>query len=393
MAFLSGSLSFERFRVVTPEVNAFGEEHLEKLQSLAVGEFQPGSEETVKAGFLAGSHLFDSTFELEKNIIHDALHFAMRVDTNQVPSAIRKAWSQMELAALQAENPHRKATKSEKEQVKESVEQRAQAEASSGKYHRMNQFPVLWDAPSDMVYFGGSNSTACGLFADLMTAAFDMELERVSVGYLAAQWAEQHGTSAALDVVRPTVFHPEHTGGDAEWANSDSPQPDFLGNEFLLWLWYMTELESDTLKLSDDTEVTVMFSKSLSLECPAGLSGRETISSEIPTRLPEAMEAIRSGKLPRKAGLTLVRLGQQYELTLQAETFSISGARVQKDDDAEGREVLESRIDAIRQLNQTIDLLFEVFCRTRLSTDWADQVEKISQWVSPLHPERKRKAA
>lgn len=393
MAFLSGNLSFERFRVVSPEVKMFGPEHLEKLQAHAAGEFHPSSEETVTAGFIGGSHLFDHNFELEKNVIFDALHFGMRIDTNQVPSAIRKAWMQMELNALKADNPDRRPSKAEKEQAKEAVEQRAADEAATGKYHRMNQFPVLWDAPSGMIYFGGSSSTPCSLFADLMGQAFEMELDRISTGYLATQWADRNGASAAMDDVRPTVFHPEHTGGDAAWANADSPHPDFLGNEFLLWLWHTLDQQSDTLKLADDTEVTVMFSKSLTLECPAGISGRETISADIPTRLPEALEAIRTGKMPRKAGLTLVRLGQQYELNLQAETFSISGAKVQNDDDAQGREVLESRIDAIRQLNQTVDLLFERFCQTRLSSAWAEQVEQISRWVSPLHPERKRNAA
>lgn len=392
MAFLSGSLSFERFRVVSPEVKMFDLEHLEKLQSFTAGEFQPSSDEAVKVGFLGGSHLFDHTFELEKNVIHDALHFAMRVDTNQVPSAILKAWTQMELAALRAENPERRPTKAEKEQAKEAAQQRADAEAAAGKYHRMNQFPALWDAPAGMLYFGSSSSTPCGLFADLMGEAFEMELDRISTGYLANQWADRNGLSAALDDLRPAVFHPEHTGGDAAWANADSPHPDFLGNEFLLWLWHTTE-QDDTLKLADQSEVTVMFSKSLNLECPAGISGRETLSSEMPTRLPEALEAIRTGKLPRKAGLTLVRHGQQYELTLQAETFSISGAKLQSDDDAQGREVLESRIDAIRQLNETVDLLFEHFCQVRFSGDWAQQVEQISQWVSPLHPERQRNAA
>jgi hypothetical protein len=71
----------------------------------------------------------------------------------------------------------------------------------------------------------------------------------------------------------------------------------------------------------------------------------------------------------------------------------VSGAKVQKDEDAQGREIFESRIDAIRQLSETIDLLFEVFCRVRLSSDWDEQVQRISQWVSPLHADRQRNAA
>ena len=60
-------------------------------------------------------------------------------------------------------------------------------------------------------------------------------------------------------------------------------------------------------QLSDGSEVTGMFARTLALECPQGESGKGTITAEDPTQLPEAAQAIRSGKLPRKAGLILVR--------------------------------------------------------------------------------------
>ena len=69
-----------------------------------------------------------------------------------------------------------------------------------------------------------------------------------------------------------------------------------------------------------------MLARTLTLECPRGQTGKETIPSDGPTRLPEARRAIQAGKLPRKAGLILVRHDNQYELTLQAETLAVSGA-------------------------------------------------------------------
>ena len=45
-------------------------------------------------------------------------------------------------------------------------------------------------------------------------------------------------------------------------------------------------------------------------------------------RLPEAFRALQAGKLPRKAGMVLVRQGAQYELTLQAESLAVSGAGI-----------------------------------------------------------------
>ena len=326
-------------------------------------------------------------------MIDDALHFGVRIDSNQIPAAIRKAWLQLELAGILAENPEARLTKAQRQEAKDAVEARCAEEVASGKYHRITQFPALWDARAGLIYFGGSNTSASAQFGHLMQRAFEIELATVTAGKLAQQWAERTKQLAAFNELIPSVFHPSHTGGAPVWTNQHSQLPDFLGNEFLLWLWHTLETESETLNLIDNSEVTVMFAKTLVLECPTGEWGKESITSEIPTKLPEAMEAIRNGKLPRKAGLVIVRFGQQYDLTLQAETFSVSGARLQADKEAKGREVLESRIDAIRNLNETLDLLFETFCSLRMSDAWKETLERMRRWAEPSGSSKKRSAA
>ncbi len=393
MAFLAGSLGFDRFQINGEAPETFGQEHIDLLQQYSSGKFEASSEDNSMVGFLGGQHLFDQTFAVEKNVIHGALHAAIRIDTNQVPSAIRKAWLQIELNAMLAENPDRRPTKAEREEAKQIVEDRCEKELATGKYHRMSQFPILWDAQESIFYFGGSGATASNHCADLMERVFEIELERMSAGKIARRWAQRTKSISALEDISPAIFHPLHTGSLAAWANSESIEPDFLGNEFLLWLWHHVETISDTITLQDDSEVAVMFAKNLVLECPLGDSGKETISSEIPIKLPEAMEAIRNGKMPRKTGLVLVRFGQQYELNLQAEMFSIGGAKLQADKEAKGIEVLESRIDAIRALNETVDRLFEKFCALRVSAAWSEELERISRWITPNTSARKRPAA
>jgi hypothetical protein len=135
-----------------------------------------------------------------------------------------------------------------------------------------------------------------------------------------------HARTRLVDDSSPSAFVPSSTS-DVAWIADESSR-DFIGNEFLLWLWYYTDVESDTIKLADDSEVTLMLARTLNLECPRGQTGHETITHEGPTRLPEARRAIQSGKLPRKAGLTLVRHGEQYELTLHAETLGVGGAKL-----------------------------------------------------------------
>ena len=395
MGLLNGSITLERFRVQGDGPGVFGPEHLEVLERYVSGPTRgPAAEaDAVRVGFLGGGHLFDGAFDLEKNVLNDALHCAVRIDANNVPSPVRQAWLQMELAALTADNPGRRPTKAQRQEAKEAVEQRCADEAQSGKYLKMQQFPVLWDARLNLLYFGGSSATASGHCADLFERAFELQLQRISAGKLAWNWAERNKQIAALDDIAPAVFHPQQATGSVAWIDDASGNYDYLGNEFLLWLWWYLETQSDTIALSDDSEVTVMLTKTLTLECPLGESGKETISAESPVRLPEAAQAIRSGKLPRKSGMTLVRHGQQYDLVLQAETFGISGAKVRTDDDAEGRAEVEDRVDMIRALCETVDLLFESFVQRRIAAPWAADLQQITQWLQADAATQKRSAA
>ncbi len=381
MAFLSGSLGFERFGVSNFEPEHFAQEHLDALQQLAGGKNESVSEENVLVGFLAGEHLFDQEFSIEKNIINNALHCGVRIDTNTIPSAIRKAWLQMELASLSRENSSGKPTKAQRQEAKEAVEQRCEVEAASGKYRKMAQFPLLWDLQLRTLYFGGSGATASGYAAELLERAFGLQLTRVTAGTIAHQWAQQNKKVAEYEDLMPANFLPQLPQGSIAWANEHRAEPDYLGNEFLMWLWWTLENVSDTIALPDDSEVTVMLTKTLVLECPYGESGKETISSESPVKLPEAMQAIRSGKLPRKSGLTLVRNSQQYDIVLQAESFAIAGAKIHIDGDKEDYQ-LEDRIESIRSLCETVDLLFQSFCQRRIGGGWSSELDNMRRWLS-----------
>ena len=381
MGFLSGSMTFECFRIGGAQPRQFGTEHVQTLEEHAINESGGFSNEQARVGLLAGDHLFDCAFDLEKNVFGDALHFAIRIDTNQVPAAIRRAWLQIELAVLTADSPGRRPTKTQRQEAKDAVEARCEEAASSEQFRKMQQFPVLWDAKNGLLYFGGSSASASDVCTDLMLRAFELELSRLSSGKFALEWAKKARQRKALNDVVPANFRGEGARADVVWWNGEKENYDFLGNEFLLWLWWRWETQSNTFELPDGSEVTGMFARTLALECPQGESGKGTISSEDPTSLPEAAQAIRSGKLPRKAGLILVRHGQQYELTLQAETFAVSGAKIQIDEDAEGRGILEDRIDSLRGLRETLDLLFQGFCVQRVGENWSSDLKQMRAWL------------
>src|SRR5262249_1711070 len=147
-------------------------------------------------------------------------------------------------------------------------------------------------------------------------------------------------------------------------------------NEYLLWLWYTLDAGSDALELGDGSEAAVMLARSLVLECPRGQTGRESITSDAPTRLPEARRAVQAGQLPGKAGRTGGGHDHTYELTLQAENLAVSGARLPAPEAAEERARLEERVGQVRHLIETLDLLYDAFGRVRVSDAWPRELAK-----------------
>ena len=124
-----------------------------------------------------------------------------------------------------------------------------------------------------------------------------------------------------------------------------------------------------------------MIARSMNLECPRGQTGSETINHEGPTRLPEAKQAIRCGKLPRKMGMTIVRHQYQYELTLHAETLAIGAAKLPNPSEENARARQEERISQLRHLLETTDLLYNAYCDVRLSSAWPDTLKAMQRWL------------
>lgn len=326
--------------------------------------------------------ILDLNFDLAKNIIHDTLHFAVRIDTEKLPADLLRAYTRAELQVLAAEYPSGRASVSQKRQAQEAARERLQAEAKDGRYLRRKSHPLLWDRPTNTLLVGTTSASSLDYIQRLFKDTFGTGLTLIDAGQQALQRSQSTQQTASVDMARPAQFMRNNGPVEVAWV-SDPASHNFLGNEFVLWLWFRLEQEGDTLILSDESAVTAMLARTLMLECPKALSGSETIRSVSPTQLPEARRAIQAGKLPRQAGLTLVRHDQQYELTLQAETMALSGAKLPAADKGEQRVQWEQRVDQLRHLMETLDLLYDIFLQGRLGCDWPQELEQMQHWLQP----------
>jgi hypothetical protein len=305
----------------------------------------------------------------------------MRVDAQKIPADMLRAYYQIELEGRTAGNPSGKPSGRQKKDAKEAAVAKLEQEAKDGRFLKRKAVPVMWDAKTNELLVGTTAVTAIDQLYSLFEQTFGFGFEGLTAGKLAYRLAEPRQQTRGVDDATPSAFVPGVTPREMAWI-PDEDSRDFLGNEFLLWLWYVTETDSDTIKAADDSEITVMLSRTLTLECPRGQTGHETITSEGPTRLPETRRAIQSGKLPRKTGITLVRHDQQYDLTLQAETLSVGSAKMPAPEEDSGRALLEGRVDQIRELIETLDLLYDAFGQVRCRDDWTKELAKMQKWLA-----------
>ncbi len=381
MGFYTGRTTLFRFRVDGPNPGTFGDEHIERLVEHQAGRQRIASADGVEVGWTAGDHILDTDFQLAKNIINDTLHFELRIDVDKLPNDLMRAYYSVELKALAKDNKSGLPSAKQKREAKENARERLELEAKDGRFRKRKCIPVLWDAASNELWYGATSLTHLERLTSLFQQTFGCQLEAITAGTRAYQLAELHQRTRGVDDSSPSAFIPGVTPDDVAWIADESSR-DFLGNEYFLWLWYQSDGETDTLKLADKSEATFMIARTLTLECPRGQTGHETITHEGPSRLPEAKRAIQSGKLPRKLGLTIVRHDHQYELTLHAETLAVGSAKVPNPEEENPRARLEERASQLRHLVETLDLMYDAFGQQRFTKGWAETLPRMQKWLA-----------
>jgi hypothetical protein len=385
MSFASGTISFRRFAVVGEQTESIDQALLDKLSEHALRPGVGGGTEEIEYGWSGGRHVLDGTFSFENNVFSEAVHFALRVDVNKVPGELKKAYTLMEEDALAAGNPSGFISKLQKRDAKDSVRQKIDDELRSGKFRRSRLLLVLWDVPGRTLYCTASGKQL-EMLMELFERTFNLSLHPLSAGALGLRLLEPRGRRRDYEDLRPTRFvygpageseHPEYP-----WVLKGAEPKDFLGNEFLLWLWHEAERSNGTVKTESSGAVSLLIDKSLDLDCAYGQTGRDTLRGDGPARMPEARDAIRVGKLPRRAGIVLDASNQQFAFTFNPETFACNATRLPEVEDAQTPRVLfEERIALLREFARILDDLFAAFLKVRAGSAWEGQAGEVRRWI------------
>jgi hypothetical protein len=220
---------------------------------------------------------------------------------------------------------------------------------------------------------------------EVFERTFGLELQPMSAGSLALRILESQGKRRDYEDFRPTRFVPGPEGEgqmpDYPWVAKGDGAKDFLGNEFLLWLWHELQHGNGEIKTDAGKNISIMLDKSLDLDCAYGQTGRDSLRGDGASQMPEAMDGLRSGKVPRKATMILDG-GGQYYFGFNPETFAFGTMKLPEVEEAENDRVLfEERIGLLRDGCKMMDGIYAAFLKLRGSNSWESAAGKIRKWI------------
>lgn len=156
----------------------------------------------------------------------------------------------------------------------------------------------------------------------------------------------------------------------------------FAGREFLLWLWFESELLEAQFEMPDGERFELWLEQQVTLESVTAEQEITRMRGAAPTASSEAHEALRRGKLPVQARIRIERGQQSFGFTLNANTMNLSSMQLPQLIKADEEERFYERMYLIEELEKMVDALYERFLQIRLSPQWdTDVLPMMRGWV------------
>jgi len=160
----------------------------------------------------------------------------------------------------------------------------------------------------------------------------------------------------------------------------------FLGEEFLTWLWYLSETAREPIAIPRVGACQIVLGQEMILGDEGGNAQTVVLRGDMPSASTEAREALASGKRLRRAKFYLTIEGVQWGCTIVGTTLAISGLRVPSAAGADFDTHCLSRLGTIEQLHRTVQWLFEQFLERRLDPNrWQTETRAVGKWVTEKH--------
>jgi hypothetical protein len=165
----------------------------------------------------------------------------------------------------------------------------------------------------------------------------------------------------------------------------DHPASRFLGREFLLWLWWRSELDFGSVELDQYGKVDFWIDDRIQFRTPGEDPQTSDLKGGAPATTAEARMALMAGKTVETARVGLRVKEREYALEVRGEGMELAGVAVPGEAKDGMEEMLYERIFLLEEVTGILDSLFLRFCEQRLGPGWDSGVlPEIRTWVAEV---------
>jgi len=160
----------------------------------------------------------------------------------------------------------------------------------------------------------------------------------------------------------------------------------FLGEEFLTWVWFIIDNDQDLLKNFDKDYVALEVGNRIVFENRRkDAAERLTIKGD-GASLEEGIIALKKGALVTELNVVYKSSELTWQFTLKGESLNISSLSIPSTGSGESEEDLEGivleKIFLFEKILKLIENLFSHFVKLRVSDSWqGKEVPRIRKWI------------
>lgn len=392
MPFLTGTVTYARFAVTGDAPTAIDQTLIDAFAANPHRPTPVGVPPGPETGWTAGHHILDQAFSLERMAYEGWVHAGMRLDVVRIPPEVRRAYisiaEQARSAAMEEGTPGW-LSRTARREARAEAQRQWEEEVGQGRYRSSKLVPFLWNPARRIVLAPATTDAVLTPLRDLFTATFGGRLEPRSSGSLALDLIASRGLLTAFEDARPDGIGRAPAGGEdgrpeVPWAVGGPEPKDFLGNVFLLWLWWRFENGEGLIDGPDGRSIAITIDRTIESECAWGMTGRQSLTGDAPTSWPESRVAVANGKWPRRLGLLLSDGEQEWTCTLQGDRFTVGGLRLPRPEvPAETpAEAALLRIESIAAFDRAVTGLYEAFLSDRFASGWPAMRGRLVEWLN-----------
>lgn len=364
MPFETGSIALRIMRLTRPlpndAVKKFAEQALPPVEYL---------KEEPLFGWVTGRHLMDRDIDEDSARFGGILRLALVRAEKKIPSSMLKAEVRAQELHRMKETGQHFLSKKDRQEIRDATKA-----ILLPKMPPQLKGTAIINAPgSEWLFTDAVPHKAADELCIHVRHAQQITLEAMTPATLAQE--RRQVDAAALG---PTSFSPNI---------EDKAVTDDTGCDFLMWLWYMSEVSPKAMEISGHGNVGVLVEGPLTFIMEGGGAHSVTLSKGNPPISSETKACLLAGKKLAKARLSLARGDEVWSGTFGASDFTTRTLKLPKsEEDLDPVSLFQMRISRLDDYRDLIIGLYDLFLQVRTDrAEWSKTVRGMRNWVSERH--------